>query len=255
MHRTLCAWLAAVMIILMVPTVAWARVGNAGVSSTVIRPLGRLLSTRIYVVKPGDTLWNLSIKLGESISDLVRQNGIRNPNVLRIGQKLGYRGASAHAAPARKLIKSAALSSAALSGRSGGNLLPTHVAELQCMLTAYTAGPQSTGKWPGDSGYDLTSTGVHAVQGVTVAVDPSVIPYGTKLYIPGIGFRIAQDTGGAIVGDHVDVFYNSEQTAVDFGVKFDVPVYILPSTYPLPQSSIRALLTQVRYDRGGRTST
>lgn len=263
MHRTLRAWLAAVMILLLVPTVAWAHVGNASGRSTVISPLSRLLSTRIYVVKPGDTLWSLSIKLGETLSNLVRQNGIRDPNVLHIGQKLRYHGASARVAPAVKPVKPAvkpvarsaakpAAKAATLSGRSAGNLLPANVVELHCLLTAYTAGPHSTGKWPGDPGYDLTSTGVHAVQGVTVAVDPSVIPYGTKLYIPGIGFRIAQDTGGAIVGDHIDVFYSDEQTAIDFGAKYDRPVYVLPSAYSLPQRSIRALLTQVRFDRGGR---
>jgi 3D (Asp-Asp-Asp) domain-containing protein len=115
-----------------------------------------------------------------------------------------------------------------------GQPLPEGTRVIDCTLTAYTAGVESTGKEPGDPGYDITATGVPAVQGVTVAVDPSVIPYGTKLFIPGVGYRIAQDTGGAIIGDHIDVFYNDVQTALDFGVKRDVPVYILPASYQFP---------------------
>ncbi|KPV42104.1 hypothetical protein AN477_19305 [Alicyclobacillus ferrooxydans] len=107
---------------------------------------------------------------------------------------------------------------------------------IDCKLTAYTAGPESTGKVPGDPGYDITASGARAVQGVTVAVDPSVIPLGTKLFIPGVGFRVAQDTGGAIIGDHIDVFYNDLTTAVDFGVRQQVPVYILPNWFPFPAS-------------------
>lgn len=60
----------------------------------------------------------------------------------------------------------------------------------------------------------------------TVAVDPSVIPIGTKLFIEGYGFAIAADTGSAIKGNKVDVFFNSYAEACAWGRKF-INVYIL----------------------------
>ena len=75
-----------------------------------------------------------------------------------------------------------------------------------------------------------TSTGRKAVRnpdGVsTVAVDPSVIPYGSKLYIDGYGYAIAADTGIAIKGNWIDVFFNTYQEACNWAVKY-VNVYIL----------------------------
>lgn len=85
------------------------------------------------------------------------------------------------------------------------------------VATAYTAG------CPGCSGY--TATGYRAGHGI-VAVDPRVIPLGTKLYIPGYGFAIAGDTGGAIVGDRIDLGFDSLDDAVAFGRR-SVKVYTL----------------------------
>lgn len=51
----------------------------------------------------------------------------------------------------------------------------------------------------------------------TIAVDPNVIPLGSKVYIPEYGYAIASDTGGAIKGHRVDLFLNSEEECVDFG--------------------------------------
>ncbi|WML28493.1 3D domain-containing protein [Neobacillus sp. OS1-33] len=52
-----------------------------------------------------------------------------------------------------------------------------------------------------------------------MAVDPSVIPLGSKVYVEGFGEAIAADTGGAIKGKRIDIFIPSEQDALDFGVK------------------------------------
>ncbi|MCL6560420.1 MAG: 3D domain-containing protein, partial [Firmicutes bacterium] len=82
--------------------------------------------------------------------------------------------------------------------------------------TGYTAGPESTGKKPGDPGYGITATGTKAKRG-TVAVDPSVIPFGTKMFIPGYGYGIAEDTGGAIKGNKIDLFFDSVEEAMAWG--------------------------------------
>jgi uncharacterized protein YabE (DUF348 family) len=60
----------------------------------------------------------------------------------------------------------------------------------------------------------------------TVAVDPSVIPLGTKLYIEGYGYAVASDVGGAIKGNRIDVHFDSEQAALQFGRRI-VTVHIL----------------------------
>jgi 3D (Asp-Asp-Asp) domain-containing protein len=66
--------------------------------------------------------------------------------------------------------------------------------------------PASCGRDDSDPSYGITSTGVPVSKGI-VAVDPSVIPYGTRMFIPGYGFGEAADTGGAIVGNIIDLGY------------------------------------------------
>jgi 3D (Asp-Asp-Asp) domain-containing protein len=93
------------------------------------------------------------------------------------------------------------------------------VNEGQFVLTAYALDKTCTGKSPQMPGFGITASGTHAKVGVTVAVDPKVIAYGSLIYISGIGWRIAEDTGGAIKGHHIDVLVNSYEEAIRFGVK------------------------------------
>lgn len=60
----------------------------------------------------------------------------------------------------------------------------------------------------------------------TVAVDRRVLPYGTKIFIEGYGFAVAADSGSAITGTTIDVFFNTRQEACNWAVKH-VKVYIL----------------------------
>ena len=79
---------------------------------------------------------------------------------------------------------------------------------------------------PGDGdGRGITATGIPATRGV-VAVDPNVIPLGTRLFIPGYGEAIAADTGGAIVGNKIDLLMESYSEAISFG-RQDITVYVL----------------------------
>jgi uncharacterized protein YabE (DUF348 family) len=97
--------------------------------------------------------------------------------------------------------------------------------------TAYDATFESTGKHPGDPGYGITRSGTKVRPGV-VAVDPKVIPLGTKLYVksldstPDYGFASAEDTGGAIKGNKIDLYMESPEDVRKYG-KRKVLVYIL----------------------------
>ena len=84
----------------------------------------------------------------------------------------------------------------------------------------------ATGYTPGDPGCTgITYTGTKASRG-TIAVDPKVIPFGTKLYIPGYGYGVAADTGGAIKGNKIDLCYESRTEALNWGIK-NITVYIV----------------------------
>ncbi len=96
---------------------------------------------------------------------------------------------------------------------------------LRVVATGYEAGPRSTGKQPDHQWYGVTSIGWQAKPGI-IAVDPRIIPYRTRLYVPGYGFGIAGDTGSAIVGHRIDLFYNTEQEAMRWGRR-NLSVYIL----------------------------
>lgn len=82
--------------------------------------------------------------------------------------------------------------------------------------TAYTWGGGATG---------YTSVGLWPKRGI-VAVDPRVIPYYTKLYIPGYGMALAADTGGAIIGTRIDLFMDSLSECFQWGRR-NVEIYIL----------------------------
>jgi 3D (Asp-Asp-Asp) domain-containing protein len=78
--------------------------------------------------------------------------------------------------------------------------------------TAYDPGPASCGKHA--DGY--TAIGMRATRGV-VAVDPRVIPLGTRVYVEGYGRAIAGDTGGAIKGNRIDVCFPTRGEALRWG--------------------------------------
>ncbi|MBC5995642.1 DUF348 domain-containing protein [Romboutsia ilealis] len=76
------------------------------------------------------------------------------------------------------------------------------------------------------TGHSITSTGKKPKWG-TIAVDPKVIPYGTKVYIPQFNKTfIAEDCGGAIKGNKIDIFMNDESSVYNWGRK-TIDVYIV----------------------------
>ena len=106
---------------------------------------------------------------------------------------------------------------------STGSMADAQVASTMHMYaTWYNAA--SSGKPAEHPAYGITRSGAPLTKGI-VAVDPNVIPLGTRLYIPGYGFAVAGDTGGGIIGDMVDLGY-PDGVAVDWRTGW-VDVYIL----------------------------
>lgn len=91
-------------------------------------------------------------------------------------------------------------------------------------MTAYSAGEPGIGT--------RTATGTRVTEGRTIAVDPSVVPLGWWVYIEGVGFRRAEDTGGAIKGNKIDVYYDSVKRANSFGRKSGLKVYVIGPVKP-----------------------
>ena len=100
--------------------------------------------------------------------------------------------------PSARVIAIGSYNSVSRQGRSGGGT------PMKFESTAYT-----------HTGY-RTATGAAPRRGI-VAVDPRVIPMGTRLYIEGYGYGIAADTGGAIKGRMVDVFFETRAEAIKWG--------------------------------------
>lgn len=96
----------------------------------------------------------------------------------------------------------------------------TYKATYTMTATAYTGG-----------GY--TALGLRAVRDPaglsTIAVDPYTIPLGTKVYIPGYGYAICSDTGGAIKGNIIDLYLDSEEECINWGRR---PVTLYVVAYP-----------------------
>lgn len=80
------------------------------------------------------------------------------------------------------------------------------------------------------SGNGITASGAETKRNAdgysTIAVDPRVIPLGSRVYVDGYGYAVAEDTGGAIKGNIIDVFFFSESEARGWGRR-SVKVYIL----------------------------
>lgn len=128
--------------------------------------------------------------------------------------------------PTNKIVSMGTLRTMRVS--RGGSL--NYSRKYRMRATAYTESYKDTGKRPGDRGFGITASGTRVRRSSsgysTIAVDPRVIPLGTKLYIDGYGYAVAEDTGGAIKGNKIDLYFNSDSQVYNWGVKY-VDVYVI----------------------------
>jgi 3D (Asp-Asp-Asp) domain-containing protein len=169
-----------------------------------------------YVVVKGDSLYKIATKHNISVDNLMNWNNISS-DLIFPGDQLVLQGtkvASAHTtvqpasntakAPASAPVQKAATSAPASA--TGKEMTVTATA-----YTAYCTGCSGTTA----TGIDLRSNPNQKV----IAVDPSVIPLGTRVWVEGYGEAIAGDTGGAIKGNIIDLFMADQQDALNWGRK------------------------------------
>lgn len=100
---------------------------------------------------------------------------------------------------------------------------------VEVLATGYTAGVESTGKTEAHPAYGITKSGVPVHRGIysTVAADIEVFPIGTILYIPGYGYGVVADTGSAIKGKRIDLYFETVNDVYREWGKKKVKVYVL----------------------------
>lgn len=178
-----------------------------------------------YSVADGETFWTLSRKLQIPLHDLLAANPSVNPQNLYAGIVLNLPNTSVIPAAA---ATQAAQTSTTVQTASGQTV--SYSRAISAKATAYTASVQSNGPWGAVDYYG------NPLKLGTIAVDPSVVPLGSKVYITGYTFSglpaggmigQATDIGGAIKDNRVDIFVPSSDTeASRFGIQ-DVKIYIL----------------------------
>ncbi|HLB23303.1 MAG TPA: ubiquitin-like domain-containing protein [Dehalococcoidia bacterium] len=93
---------------------------------------------------------------------------------------------------------------------------------LRVYATAYN--PASAGRSPDDPNYGVTASGAIVTYGI-VAVDPEIIPLGTRMFVPGYGYAVAGDTGGAVKGYIIDLGF-PDGVEIDWASQW-VDIYII----------------------------
>lgn len=164
-------------------------------------------ATNVYTVKSGDTLYKISKSQKVSVSNLKVWNGLKSDTIYP-KQKL-------------KVSKTAAKPVAKKTTTPSRSTSGTVAKEFTVSATAYTA------YCKGCSGITRTGLNLKKNPGLKViAVDPKVIPLGTKVHVEGYGYAVAGDTGGAIKGKKIDVFIPTQSSALKWGRK-NVKIKIL----------------------------
>lgn len=182
---------------------------NNPVESHVVLPSDQLKissneqENNIYVVQPGDSLYVISKEYGLTVDQLVELNGINASDLIYPGDTIA-------------LDEEAA----ALKQASTQTEMATQLSTEDDALTLTMTATAYTAYCEGCSGITKNGTDIRANPHLKViAVDPNVIPLGTRVWVEGYGEAIAADIGGAIKGNIIDVFIPSHEEALQWGRK------------------------------------
>jgi len=184
-----------------------------------------------HFVEAGDTLFSIARVNDVSVEELQEWNNLES-DVIYVGESLAIEASAAKPKTSESRPKKVAATSSKKQVTTSSNKVatsstnsesaPTNSGKTLTMrATAYTA------YCPGCSGITANGTDIRSNPNLKViAVDPRVIPLGTRVWVEGYGEAIAADTGGAIKGNKIDVFIPTEGQARQWGVK-NVTVKIL----------------------------
>lgn len=219
-------------------------------NTTVIQPGQQIKidNKEVYTIKPGDTLSEIAKQYKVSVDDLKKWNNLET-DLIFIGDQLTINtdatvqsDEKAEAAAEKPTPEAAPKKADPAPNRAPKAAQPkkekadqpapkpvshktstkAHSGQkITVEATGYTANCE------GCSG--ITATGVNLnsnPDAKVIAVDPSVIPLGTKVYVPGYGTAVAADTGGAINGNRIDINFATRDQALQFGRK-NVTITIL----------------------------
>lgn len=178
-----------------------------------------------YMVKNGDTLWAIAKANHIHVSQLMERNSLTSdlihpglklviPNNSTTSNKTAAKNQSGLVKVSNSRAKVVATAKTKQRVKAASTKVPGSRLVITVTATAYTP------SCAGCSGITATGLNVKAnPHAKVIAVDPSVIPLGTKVHIEGFGVYTAADTGGAIKGKRIDILMATKHTALQFGRK------------------------------------
>jgi len=197
-----------------------------GLTSNLIIPNQMLTvssEVKYHTVQTGDTLYKLSKSYGTTVANLKAMNQLPSDTIY-VGEKLVVAGGNTNVSNEvhneasnienRGTTTSQTAAAQPTSAPVSQSAPAPGARELTVTATAYTADCE------GCSGITATGINLKANRNAKViAVDPSVIPLGTKVHVEGYGEAIAGDTGGAIKGNKIDIHLPTTAEANNWGVR------------------------------------
>ncbi|WP_042144042.1 3D domain-containing protein [Paucisalibacillus sp. EB02] len=184
--------------------------------TNIIYPKQKLAVYKKYLVEKGDTLYGISKEHGVTIDDIKEWNELTSDLIL-VGQELLIQEAEEHkVVAAAKSIQPTEVKSSTMTKevKQEKEVKEPEGKTLTVVATAYTA------ECDGCSG--ITYTGINLNEdrnAKVIAVDPNVIPLGSKVHVEGYGYAIAGDIGSAIKGNRIDIHVPTKEEAFNWGVR------------------------------------
>lgn len=174
-------------------------------------------ASKTYTVKSGDTLYRIATNNGISVNQLMTWNGL-NSDLIFPGQEFAVKGAAA-----ASVANDAKTSAPKTSTSTPVTKTASSTTQTQAPASGKTMTVEATAYTPYCAGCSgITATGIDVRSNPNqkvIAVDPSVIPLGSKVWVEGYGEAIAGDTGGAIKGNKIDILMPTQEQALAFGRK------------------------------------